>query len=191
MTRSSQRGRPSGGAGGPGGNAEAPVDPARKAKSECLRLLAVKPRTRSDLAKALTRKGFEPGVFEPVLDRLERAGLVDDAEYAEMLVRSRHTHQGLGRRALKSELLRQGVDRAVADEAVDMIGADDEEVRARELVRKRLPSLAGVDQKAAVRRLVGLLARKGYAEGMAFRVVREELAEVGRETTLLEEEPVE
>lgn len=188
MARTSQRGRQSGGATS---SNDAPVDPARKAKSECLRLLAVKPRTRADLAKALTRKGFEPDVFEPVLDRLERAGLVDDAEYAEMLVRSRHTHQGLGRRALKSVLLRQGVDRAVADEAVGMIGADDEESRARELVRKRLPSLADVDQKTAVRRLVSQLARKGYSEGMAYRVVREELAEAGRTTTLLENEPIE
>lgn len=168
---------------------EVQQDPARKAKSECLRLLAVKPRTRADLAKALARKGYESEVAEPVLDRLEKAGLIDDADYAEMLVRSRHTYQGLGRRALKSELVRKGVDRSIADEAIGMIGADDEEVRARELVRKRLSSMAGLDDTAAVRRLVGMLARKGYPEGLAYRVVREELATAGREATLLEEPP--
>lgn len=161
------------------------ADP-RKAKSECLRQLAVKPRTRADLAKALARKGFEAEVFEPVLEKLERAGLVDDAGYAEMLVRSRHTHQGLGRRALTSELLRQGVDRAVAAEAVSAIDADDEDVRARELVRKRLPGLADADNTRAVRRLVGMLARKGYPEGMAYRVVREELAAAERPTPILD-----
>lgn len=168
---------------------EAPADPAKQAKSECLRLLAVKPRTRADLAKALARKGFEADVAEPVLDRLEKAGLVDDAEYAEMLVRSRHAYQGLGRRALRSELVRKGVDRSVADEAVGAIGADDEELRARQLVRKRLPSMTGVDGTAAVRRLVGMLARKGYPGGLAYRVVREELADAGRETALLDELP--
>jgi regulatory protein len=180
MARASQRGKQ---------QADTPVDPARKAKSECLRLLAVKPRTRADLAKALARKGFEPDVIEPVLEKLERARLIDDADYAEMLVRSRHTYNGLGRRALKSELLRQGVDGAVADEAVGMIGAEDEEARSRQLVRKRLPGLAGADQQTAVRRLVGMLARKGYPEGLAYRVVRQELADAGRETALLDELP--
>lgn len=165
---------------------ESPADPPRQAKSECLRLLAVKPRSRADLAKALARKGFEPEVAEPVLDRLERAGLIDDAEYAEMVVRSRHAYQGLGRRALKHELLRQGVDGAVVEEAVGAIDADDEEVRARELVRKRLRGMTGVSEDAAVRRLVGMLARKGYAGGLAYRVVREELAAAGRETSLLD-----
>lgn len=168
---------------------EAPVDPVRRAKSECLRLLAVKPRTRADLTKALARKGFEAEVAEQVLDKLERAKLIDDTEYAAMLVRSRHAYQGLGKRALKSELLRNGVDRAVADEAVGAIGLADEEIRSRELVRKRLPTMAGADQKTVVRRLVGMLARKGYPEGLAYRVVREELAEAGRETTLLDDTP--
>lgn len=166
--------------------ADTPEDPAREAKTACLKLLAVKPRSRADLAKSLARKGFQADDFEPVLDRLERAGLVDDAEYADMLVRSKHAYQGLARRALKSELLRQGVDRAVADEAVEAVDASAEEARARELVRKRLRAMSGVSQEAAIRRLVGMLARKGYGEGLAYRVVREELAEAGRETSLLD-----
>lgn len=161
----------------------------REAKSACLRLLAVRPRTRADLAKALARKEFEPDVAERVLDRLEKARLIDDTEYAEMVVRSRHTYQGLGKRALRSELMQKGVDREVAEEAIAAIDGDAEEARARKLVRSRLRSLSNVDGTTAVRRLVGMLARKGYSEGMAYAVVREELATAGRETTLLDESP--
>ncbi|WP_028849005.1 regulatory protein RecX [Thermocrispum municipale] len=165
---------------------QAAEDPARKAKAAALRLLAVKPRTRADLARALARKGFEPEVVDSVLDRLERARLIDDAEYAEMMVRSRHAYQGLGRRALKSQLLRDGVEGEIAQEAVDMIDAEAEETRARELVRKRLRAMARVADDVATRRLVGMLARKGYPQELAYRVVREELAEAGRETELLD-----
>lgn len=162
-------------------------DPFRKAKSDCLKLLAVKPRSRADLAKALARKGHESDVSEQVLDRLEKARLIDDADYADMVVRSRHTYQGLGRRALKSELVRKGVSAAVADEAVGALDSDDEELKARELVGKRVRRMTGVDDTTATRRLVAMLARKGYPEGLAYRVVREELASAERDTSLLDE----
>lgn len=170
-----------------GRKSQKPTDPVKKAKSDCLRLLAVKPRTRADLAKALARKGHEPDVAEQVLVRLEKARLIDDAEYADMLVRSRHTYQGLGRRALKSELVRKGVAATVADEAVGTIDAEQEEARARELVGKRVRSMASVDDTTATRRLVGMLARKGYPEGLAYRVVREALADAERDTSLLDQ----
>src|SRR5690606_19805163 len=105
---------------------QAAEDPARKANAAALRLLAVKPRTRADLARALARQGFEPEGDDSVPDRPERARLIDDAECAEMMVRSRHAYQGLGRRALKSQLLRDGVEGEIAQEAVDMIDAEAE-----------------------------------------------------------------
>jgi len=87
---------------------------------------------------------------------------------------------------LKSQLLRDGVEGEIAQEAVDMIDAEAEETRARELVRKRLRAMARVADDVATRRLVGMLARKGYPQELAYRVVREELAEAGRETELLD-----
>jgi regulatory protein len=123
----------------------------------------------------LVRKGFEPDVAEQVLGRLQKAGLVDDTDFAEVWVRSRHTHRGLGRRALESELLRKGVAKKIAEEAVRGIDGAAEEDRARTLVRRRLPALIRIDKTTAMRRLVDMLARKGYPGGLAYRVVREEL----------------
>ena len=154
-----------------------PADPESVARTICLNLLTTRARSRAELADSLARKGVEDDVAGRVLDRLAAAGLVDDAAFAEQWVSSRHRHQGLGKRALAGELHRKGVDRETATTAVDEIGRDDERARARALVDRRLPSLARHDHAVAARRLVGMLARKGYDAGVAYGVVREALAE--------------
>lgn len=164
-------------------------DPAQLARDTCYRLLAARPRTRGELEAALTRKGIEADVAEEVLGKFVSAGLVDDADFAEVWVRSRHRNQGLGRRALKNELVRKGVDKETAEDAVEAVDDEAEESRARTLVGKRLSGLGHVDETTAIRRLVGMLARKGYPEGLAYRVVREELRARGREAELLDEAP--
>lgn len=164
-------------------------DPVQQAKDVCYRLLTARPRTQDELRKALARKGIDAEVAESVIGKFAKAGLINDSDFAQMWVRSRRTYQGLGRRALTSELLRKGVEREIVNEAVADHDPDAEERRARELVRKRLPALGRVDEVTAVRRLVGMLARKGYAEGLAYRVVRDELGAAGRETDLLDEAP--
>jgi len=166
----------------------APIaNPEAKAKDICLQLLASRPRTRSELMKALLRKGIEEEIADRVLGRLDDVGLIDDKAFAEMWVRSRHEYQGMGRRALSVELRRRGVDNEIVAEAVASVDSDAEDERARQLVRKRLPSMGSADHTTKIRRLVGMLARKGYAQGLAYRVVKEELATVGEETNLLDE----
>jgi regulatory protein len=64
----------------------------------------------------------------------------------------------------------------VADAALAGIDADSERARAHQLVARRRPALAGLAPDIQARRLVGLLARKGYPLGLAYAVVREELA---------------
>ena len=69
----------------------------------------------------------------------------------------------------------------MAREALDEIDPDDEDAAARALVRKKLRSVRGLDQQRATRRLVGMLARKGYGAGMAFAIVKDELGRDGLE----------
>ncbi len=86
-------------------------------------------------------------------------------------------------RALAQELRRKGVDDTLVKEVLDDVDPDDEEQSARVLVRKKLRSVARVDDTTATRRLVGMLARKGYGSSLAFSVVREELAAADGATT--------
>lgn len=155
------------------------MGPAAQAQGICLRLLTARPRSRAELADALRRRGVPEEVGEPVLDRLSEVGLIDDAAFAESAVHSAHRHRGLGRRALRTELRRRGVPSEIADHAVAAVRREDEEQRARELVRRKLGTSTVRDPSALARKLGAMLARKGYPEGLAWRVVRDELGPGG------------
>ncbi len=99
--------------------------------------------------------------------------------FARMWVESRHAGRGLARKALAHELRRRGVADSLVDEAVDRLPAAEEEATARALVAKRLRSTRGLEPRTRTRRLVGMLARKGYPEALAARVVREALESEG------------
>lgn len=164
-----------------------PEDPAQRAKDICLRLLEFRPRTRVELQQALARKGIDAEVVDRVLGRLDEVGLIDDKGFAEVWVRSRHTYDGLGRKAIAAELRRKGVDESVTADAVATVDYGAEEERARQLVRKKLRTLTAADDPTKVRRLVGMLARKGYTQGMSYRVVRDELRQAGEDTALIDD----
>ncbi|WP_228003252.1 recombination regulator RecX [Nocardia australiensis] len=151
-----------------------------QAKDACLRLLAVRARSRAELAQRLAAKGFTAEVSESALARLTDVGLIDDAAFAEEWVHARHTFSGKGKQALAQELRRKGVAQSDAAPALAAITADDEESRAIDLVRRKLRTMpANLDRDKAIRRLVGMLARRGYNQSTAYRVVKAELAAHG------------
>lgn len=156
-----------------------PVDPYAAARDTCYRLLGIRPRSRQELLDAVLGKGVDEQTARDVLDRFERAGLVDDAAFAQEWVRARTARSGLSRAAVLAELRRKGVDGDSAGDAVAQIDDDAEYQRARELVRRKLRasggSAASVDEAKLMRRLLGVLARKGYSSELAHRVVREEV----------------
>jgi regulatory protein len=159
---------------------------AARARDIVLRQLAAAPRSRVELERALTRKEVEPEVARQVLDRFTEIQLVDDVQYAELVVRSQRASRGLARQGLAHELRRRGVDPHASELALATVGAEDELESARVLVAKRLPATARLERPVRVRRLVGMLARKGYDGGTAMRVVTEALA-AEREAEALDE----
>ena len=162
--------------------AEGPAaDPESVARKMLLDQLTGQARTRSELATRLAKKNVPDDVAKRLLDRFEEVGLINDAAFAREWVASRQPGKGLAGRALAQELRRKGIDDEVAREALDTIDPADEEQAARLLVRKKLRSLTRVDDTTATRRLVGMLARKGYGSSMAYGVVKDELAQADRE----------
>jgi regulatory protein len=157
-------------------------DRAEQARALCLRLLTARARTRSELEDRLAKRGYPNEVSAQVLDRLAQVGLIDDEDFAEQWVRSRRLHAGKGKRALAAELRHKGVDNEVITAALAGIDAGAERTRAEQLVRDKLrreklgdPGDRDAENKVA-RRLVGMLARRGYSQTMALDVVTAELA---------------
>ena len=188
MTFAARPSRPPRSEGGGTGRGESapkpPADPVEAARQICLHQLDHAPRTRAELAAVLRRKGVEDEVAELVLGRFAEVGLIDDAVFAQLWVTSRHRGKGLARRALTQELRRKGVSDEAVAEAVDGLDPELELATARALVDRRLRTTAGLPTPARVRRLAGMLARKGYPAGTAFRVVKEALAAEGEPVEL-------
>jgi regulatory protein len=155
------------------------VDPATKAREICLRQLAHGPRTAAQLAAAMARKGIEQDVAHEVLERFTDVGLIDDVAFAEAWVESRHTGRGLARRALAHELRARGVDGGIIAVAVAELDPERELETARALAAKRLAATRGLETPVRFRRVASVLARKGYSESLAYRVIREALEAEG------------
>lgn len=141
------------------------------ARGICLRLLSFAPRPRAGLAQAMRRKEVPADIAEDVLDWLTKVGLIDDVAYAHSFVRTKHRDRALSRTALRSELRRLGVDDESMAGAVETVDFDAEQVRAAELIAKRVDAAMVVGPLGAKRRLLGLLARRGYSAAIAVPTV--------------------
>nr|WP_166756286.1 regulatory protein RecX [Modestobacter marinus] len=162
-------------------------DPEAAARAICLRALTGTAKTRKQLADLLAKKDVPDDAAAAVLDRFTEVGLIDDAAFAAAWVSTRQSGRGLARRALTAELRAKGVDGEVAAAAVAEVDPQDEWDSARRLVERKLPSMRRLDRVTAERRLIGMLARKGYGGGLAGYVVREALD--GRDADELADSP--
>jgi regulatory protein len=159
-------------------------DPEAQARQICLRLLTAAPRTRTQLAQALHRRGVSAEAAETVLARFTDVGLIDDAAFARAWVESRHYSRGLSRRSLSAELRRQGVQTEEIREAVETLAPEQEVATARRLVEQKMAGTRGQPPEARARRAAGTLARKGYPAGLVFRLIKEVLEQEGTDEAL-------
>ena len=154
-------------------------EPSREeqARALCLRLLTARSRTRAELSGQLAKRRYSHDVSARVLDRLAAVGLVDDTDFAEQWVHSRRANAVKGKRVLAAELHAKGVDNDVITAVLGGIDAGVERDRAEQLVRAKLRrETLGDDDARVSRRLVAMLARRGYGQTMACDVVSAELA---------------
>lgn len=164
------------------------ADPYTRAKTIVYNQLAYSAKTRGQLRKKLQSEGFEAELIEPLLDKFEAAKLIDDAEYAETFVRQKSRTKKLSRAALRRELAERGVRGEEAENALAQRTDEQEREDAAELVRKKLRPGMNLSDRAekdrVTRRLLGMLARRGYSSSVSMSVIREELAAYGAEDDL-------
>jgi regulatory protein len=184
-TRRSRSDSPSGGLSDSGAlpddpqSADAEPDPFSVAQTIVYRQLTASPKSRLQLARKLAERNIPEHVAEAVLDKFQEVRLIDDAEFADMWVRSRSQSRKLAKGALRRELADKGIDQQTAASALEQLSDADEEAAARTLVERKLRPGTDLSDQAerdkAVRRLASMLARKGYQPSQAFRIVNEVL----------------
>ena len=164
------------------------TDPYTRAKTIVYNQLAYSAKTRGQLRKKLQAEGFEAELIEPLLDKFEGAKLIDDAEYAQSFVAQKSRTKKLSRAALRRELAERGVRGEEAENALAQRTDEQEREDAAELVRKKLRPGMDLSDRAekdrVTRRLLGMLARRGYSSSVSMSVIREELAAYGAEDEL-------
>ena len=154
------------------------IEAADAAKQVLLRRLSHAPRTRKELARDLKDKDISDEVANVALDRFEEVGLINDQALASNYVSSQHERKGLGKNALRQQLRAKGVSDDVALEAISQISDDQEFQAAFALACKKIRSLQRDDAKTQLRKIVGVLARKGYSSNLAFRVAKEVITDL-------------
>jgi regulatory protein len=119
--------------------------------------------SRAELVRKLSAKEYDASTIEAVLDDLERLGYVNDAKFAASKAESAAKHRHHGRRRAAVELIKKGVTGDTLRRALDDVyDTHDSLAVARELARKKAPSLLKLDPVVARRRLAGMLLRRGF-----------------------------
>lgn len=141
-----------------------------RARAYLLRLVKHRPRSRYEVLTRLQQRGFAQEIIESVLEQAARAGILDDAKFAQLWVEDRLARRPRSRRMLERELRAKGVAPELIERA--LAHADlDEEALVKQLIAERLPRLRSLDEPTRWRRLVGFLHRRGFSEKTIRRVL--------------------
>ena len=150
-----------------------PRDYVGAAQTICLNALAVRAKSRGELAAQLKRRGIPLEIADEVLDRLERSKLINDLDFARAWSKSRLSSKKISKRVLAQELRRKEVADDLIAIALDEISSEDEYEAALQLGERKARSLQNYAEDVRTRRITSALARKGYNYGIISRVLKE------------------
>ncbi|MCH5191144.1 MAG: regulatory protein RecX [Oscillospiraceae bacterium] len=132
----------------------------RRAYNKGLDFLSRRPYGKKELIRKLCEKGHEKEAAEKACERLLELGILNDEEYARILAEELFERKGYGKKRINQELVYRGIDREIAQNAVDALD-NDAVKRIILVVRKKY--LNKLDDEKGKRRAVDGLMRLGYS----------------------------
>jgi regulatory protein len=151
-------------------------DERQVAYQRALGFLSHRPRSRAEIERYLREKGYEAPLIEQTVQRLQETKVLDDEEFARFWRESREQFRPRSSRALRYELRQKGIDKAVIDEAV---AAVDDDAAAWAAVEPKLARWQELEQVEFAKKVMGFLARRGFAHDVARRAYNHAWAAVG------------
>jgi regulatory protein len=150
-------------------------DQAMRAKQRALDYLAYKPRTEQEVRRKLEQEDVPPAVVEDVVARIKELGYLDDETYAHDYARNRFSNKQYGPERIRRELRERGIDRHLADAAVDDVFADADPVEvARAHAEKRWSRIdPDADPRRQKQKLYRYLKRRGFTSDTVYRILDE------------------
>lgn len=154
----------------------------RPVRHRALLLLDQRARSHHELQERLLRLDFDPQVVTAVLAELVDSRLINDEEFAMEWVRQRHQYRGKSRNALDQELKQKGISAEYRTQALAQITDDNEQDRAWQLANKKAQQIkqapdSYAERQKCLRRIVGVLARRGFTDDVSLCIAQEVLEE--------------
>lgn len=148
--------------------------------SRAVSLINHRPRSAQELKDRLLDKDYDPDLVEEVIDRCQRNGMLDDAEFARLWVEQRSRNQKKSVAVLRQELKRKGIAQHHIEAALDQVDEEDQDAIMRGLIDKKAASIRAVPADRAeynkfLKRVVGVAARRGFPQGPSLGYAREAL----------------
>lgn len=144
----------------------------RKAINSAINLLGYRERTIGEIKQRLKSKGYPDDLIGEVIEELTRLELVDDEKFSKDWVESRGKFKPKSRTALVAELRNKGVDKELAERAVEDID-DDGEFEMAKSVAEAAVGKTSREGEALARYVSGVLARRGFNWEIIRRILDE------------------
>ena len=172
------------------------ADAFQKIVNRALDFLAVRPRSAWEVRQRLRRKQVEEEDIVRVLERLERAGYLDDPAFARYWIGERARSSPRGPRLIAQELRRKGVSSDIIKQALDdfqvarqeeytmsqLNDADNPDQDEAEgdpeydevlrLAQRKHRAYASLDTSTYRRRMSAFLQRRGYSYALISRALK-------------------
>ena len=107
-----------------------------KAKAYAYRLISKRLYTEYEISEKLKKREFDPSVIKQILNELRERNYVSDLEFARLWIKARLRLKPKGEHLLKLELLKKGINKETANQALAEIlkGGDQVIIRSLYLV---------------------------------------------------------
>ncbi len=160
-------------------------DEREAAYQRAINFLNYRPRTEGEIRQNLQKHGVPDDVLEEVIQRLLRAGLLDDRRFADAWVENRADLHPRSRRALAFELKQRGVDQQVIQQSLEQVDDDQAAYQAAQRQSRKLQELDWQDFR---KKMYGFLARRGFDYETSAPVVKRVWDETHNSHNLMNEE---
>jgi regulatory protein len=135
----------------------------RRVRDSALYFLGYRDRSRLEVRRRLTQKGYEPELIEETLQALARSGLINDAEFSRSWVRARTGSRPMGPNRIAAELRQKGIERELIEEALAPVDPETELGLALAAGRRKVDQLREEDPRMARQKLGAALMRRGFS----------------------------
>jgi regulatory protein len=145
------------------------------AYNRVLNYLSYRPRSQWEVVDYLQKRDVPDSQIEAIVERLSRAGLLDDEDFARYWVENRERFRPRGPSALRYELRRKGLSHEVIEQVLEPLDVSESAYRA---ACNKARQLSHVDEMTFRQKLIGYLARRGFSYGVARETAERHWAEL-------------